>query len=113
MNQYRQGDVFIEEIENIPPFINRKASIKGGNDVILAYGEVTGHAHRIGNLGDLEFYNDPKSKHTSYLRILPGIRDFASLRHEEHRTIDLPPGSYIVRRQREYQPGEVTRLVQD
>jgi len=53
---------------------------------VLAYGEVTGHAHRIAS-GSVEFF---KWQAKTYLRVLKE----AELRHEEHKTIILPPGDY-------------------
>jgi hypothetical protein len=41
--QYRQGDVFIARIASLPAKL-KKAALEGGK-VILAHGEVTGHAH--------------------------------------------------------------------
>lgn len=40
---YRQGDVLIERISSLPASL-KKTALEGGK-VILAHGEVTGHAH--------------------------------------------------------------------
>lgn len=62
--------------------------------VILAYGEVTGHAHAIS--GDVaRLFTD-----NGTLRMLEIINS-TQLRHEEHGAIDLEPGWYQVIRQRE------------
>jgi hypothetical protein len=53
---------------------------------VLAYGEVTGHAHRVTS-GTVEFL---KFQAKTYLRVI----DTATLKHEEHKTIVLPPGDY-------------------
>jgi hypothetical protein len=92
--QYRQGDVFIETVTALPD---------GGADIprvngrlVLAEGEATGHAHAI-------------AARQAQLREVAGavyltLLTRAWLRHEEHDPIQLPPGIYRVRRQREYTP---------
>ena len=45
MFQAHQGDVYIRAVKSIPA--SKAVDTKG--DVILAHGEVTGHAHRIKN----------------------------------------------------------------
>jgi hypothetical protein len=98
MSLYRHGDVMINQIDTLPD--NAK---KRGN-VILAYGEITGHSHRIA---------DPHSAETFeldgqiYLKV---TAPKALLIHEEHATIELPQGIYRVWQQREYTPGEIRRV---
>lgn len=103
--QYRQGDVFIERVEKKPAKVAPVA--RDGGRVILAYGEVTGHAHAIGTEG-------------ATLYALPGaddrwleVEEAVILRHEEHGPIDLEPGVYRVRIQREYYPKKEPRKVRD
>lgn len=55
-------------------------------DNCLAYGEVTGHAHRI-TAGKVDFM---KLGSQTFLRVL----EEAKLTHEEHNMITLPPGDY-------------------
>lgn len=107
MRQYRQGDVFIEEVDKYPPGMKR-IKIKKDDDVILAWGEVTGHAHRIFRSNSVSYFSCRDDHNVIVVRDAP-----VALRHEEHRTIEIPPGTYIVRRQREYVPGEVPRVVAD
>lgn len=64
------------------------------DEKVLAYGEVTGHAHRI-DTGQLMTVGD-----TMYV----WVERSARLTHEEHHTIELPPGAWQVVRQREYTP---------
>jgi hypothetical protein len=66
--------------------------------IVLAYGEVTGHAHAIHDSGAV-LLAAPDTE-DRFLRIMDASG--VSLTHEEHATIALPPGDYIVRRQREY-----------
>jgi hypothetical protein len=92
---YQQGDVVLVPIKKIPADLEKvKASV-------LQEGEATGHAHRLHGDG-FEIYapkgpynNDTQRKH---LRLLKPV----SLKHEEHKEIELPPGDYEVRIVREY-----------
>ena len=100
--QYRHGDLLIERVEEIP------AHAQPRREPVLAEGEVTGHAHRVvGNsVAVLE-----ASTGEVYLRVVDAP---AEVRHEEHATITLPPGEYVVRRQREWDPyAEAARRVAD
>ncbi len=86
--QYRHGDLLIESVNSIP----EKAKERNTN--IILDGEVTGHAHRliggaVMDVGDQAYLSVPKT---------------ATVVHEEHNTITLPAGDYVVVRQREYRP---------
>ena len=96
---YRQGDVLLLKVEELP-----KKRRKITSDIILK-GEVTGHAHKIVN-GTL-YFGTPiletdgesfRSMTVMYVQAKKG----AKLVHEEHGLIDLEPGFYEVRTQREY-----------
>jgi hypothetical protein len=102
MKTYRQGDVLLV----------RDDSAEGGTEiprdkgrVILAYGEVTGHAHAIRNPNVCQLRNEG---HT--VLCIEGAA--ALLEHEEHATIELPAGKYRVTIQQEYAP-EAYRNVED
>ena len=95
--QKRQGDLLIIEAGGLP-----EGSLPAAG-LVLAEGEATGHAHRLdrGQLfrapgGRLFFCNEQE----------------AVLAHEEHAALRFPPGTYEVRRQREYAP-EQDREVRD
>ena len=72
--------------------------------VILAHGEVTGHAHAITidptTPGALIYGTDPDTDRFLDVLNTAGV----DLTHEEHDTIHLPYGQYVVRIQREYAP---------
>lgn len=97
---YRQGDVLIRQVVAIPDNLN--AVPRDDGRVVLAYGEVTGHAHAITDPAAAMCAADITDLTRSFLKI-EGEHAVA-LQHEEHDTILLPPGNYEVRRQREYQP---------
>lgn len=96
---YRQGDIGILEINDIPNEA-QKVNVKG--DIILAGGEVTGHAHRIVNK-NISMY---LLNNLRYLKIL----DTVKLLHEEHAEITLPIGNYQIIRQREYTPEKIRNV---
>ena len=87
----RQGDVLVTPADAIPA--GAKPVPRDNGRVILAYGEVTGHAHAI---------TEP---HVALLEV--GDRRFlkveepAELHHEEHATLPVAPGVYEVIIQRE------------
>ena len=113
MRQARQGDVFLQQMAAMP---SGATEIKpDGGDVVLAYGEVTGHKHRIRafmdtgalparlfDVGDMRFLD---------------VMETTALVHEEHAPVSLEPGIYRVSKhgigtQREYSP-EAIRSVAD
>lgn len=92
-NQYRQGDVLLRRVENHPEDVRIENPDNGR--VVLAYGEVTGHAHVI----DAALAQMYSAGGKDFLEVRPG----ATLRHEEHDELKLDPGYYEVIRQREYE----------
>jgi hypothetical protein len=99
MHQFRHGDVIIQEVEKLP------ADLEALPHLILAHGEVTGHAHRLNSTQGKLF--------RSRLGLFVEIKSSqVSVTHEEHADIALPPGFYQVWRQREYTPQEI-RIVRD
>lgn len=103
---YRQGDVLIVPVAAMPASLEPIARDAGR--VVLAYGEVTGHAHAIKN-ERAALFRDPKL--AAVFMHVSGDAPVA-LEHEEHATIQVPPGAYEIRRQREYSPEEI-RVVAD
>ena len=97
---YRQGDVLIVRTDEKPD--GEKVKRDKGR-VVLAYGEVTGHAHAIKNKGAVLW------KTPSGMEIL-AVDSESELVHEEHDTIKIPPGCYEIRHQREYKPEGIRRV---
>lgn len=84
------GDVIIERVDDIPGF----DAMTPVTDGCVAYGEATGHAHKL--FGDFDLREDDK-----------GDRYFVTgnvitLKHQEHRPVELPAGKYKIGIQREY-----------
>lgn len=82
---YRHGDILLERVGDCPTgrYCNRR--------MVLAQGELTGHAHAINAPGRL----------TGNRLLLPVG---GTVTHEEHGPIVLEPGEYAIRHQREYTP---------
>lgn len=100
--QGRHGDVLVHKVSSLPAgALVQVADVPG--QAILAYGEVTGHAHRV---------KDPTAQlwldgANTYLT----VDQVAQLTHEEHHTITLEPGVYQVIHQVEYSPSAMRRVV--
>ena len=91
----RQGDVLLVRVAKVPAKASKIAA-EGGR-VVLAHGEVTGHAHAI--------YEPAKAKLWSagaerFLQVMETV----ALQHEEHSAANLAPGVYRVAIQTEYTP---------
>ena len=99
--QYRQGDVLIEEMAQIPEGLKR---VEGR--IILAHGEATGHHHSL----DIDAADWWKSGNGQEQFIDVAVS--AEVTHQEHSPIKLTPGKFRVTRQREYSP-EAVRNVAD
>ena len=83
----RQGDIIIKQVDQLPKGLKIKM------DNIILWGEVTGHAHRL--VGGQTFTD---SNGNVFLNLLKT----AKIVHEEHATIDLVKGKYVILRTREY-----------
>lgn len=106
--QYRHGDVFIRETGAIPPGAATVEPDRGR--VVLAYGEVTGHAHAFEPYARVCMFRDDGGGRGR--RFIDVGRGGAELKHEEHTTIAVPEGRFEVVQQREYSP-EAIRAVAD
>ena len=91
---YRQGDVLIVAADSLPESAEKTSP---GRRVILALGELTGHAHTIAPSQALLYAQGE-------VRYLVVNECGADLVHEEHATIHLNPGVYRIYHQREYVP---------
>ena len=99
--QYRQGDVLIVPVSEVPKGV-KKVERENGR-IVLAHGEATGHAHTIDSL-EAEFYETIEGER--YLELGSPV----AVAHQEHATIDVPAGTYKVIRQREYSPSEIRNV---
>lgn len=101
---YRQGDLLLIRVDAVPE--GRRVEAEHGR-LILARGEVTGHHHSVA-VADAELIDGSEGV---FLRIMAATG--TGLEHQEHATVTLEPGVYEVRRQVEYEPGELPRQVAD
>lgn len=105
---YRQGDVLIMRIDAIPPAAKLE---KVKDRIVLAYGEVTGHAHAISAKEAKSFRTTaPVPVFDAQAERFLRVQVEALVRHEEHDPIKLPAGDYAVIQQREYSPEEIRRV---
>lgn len=109
----RQGDVLLIPMESMPA--GQLSSVERENGrIVLAHGEITGHAHAIVD----ESAELVTAEQAAELYLLVHGTEGVDLVHEEHDTIRVPGAAdggtvaYEVRRQREYAP-EAIRMVAD
>jgi len=119
MSMVRQGDVLLVPVKSIP------TDLKSDNrpKCILAYGEVSGHHHRFEGGKVTAFYKEGDAGEpisggmlrgsATDVRFISVPKDGAALVHEEHDAIQVAPGTYEVRRQREFDMMAGVRSVAD
>jgi len=130
-SQVRQGDVLIAPVLRPVNDSDIGELVKDSNKarIVLAYGEVTGHAHafypamdiqegitkkvakpvQLFELNHADYYSGSSLPEQRLLR----LNTRALLRHEEHHTISMPSGDYVVIRQHEGDEIEEMRRVAD
>ena len=95
VKMYRHGDLLIKKVEKLDENLEVVENV-------LAYGEVTGHSHKIA--GATVYQNKNGNRFIT-------VQEIASLTHEEHKEIQLEKGTYAVIRQREYTPEGLRAVV--
>ena len=101
----QQGDVIIESVDSIPTDCTPGKLRQGC--IILAEGETTGHAHRISEVAGVVF------REKDGMFYLENKHEL-TVNHEEHKTVTIPPGTWRVRKVREYDHfAEEARVVTD
>jgi hypothetical protein len=112
-DHYRQGDVLIERIAEIP-----LTAVKQGQStrIILAHGEVTGHHHALETADPADWWkeqeNTPAHQEPGTLVgvLFVSLPAGGVVTHQEHSEIKLPAGDYRITRQREYSPDAVRNV---
>ncbi len=96
MNYYRHGDLGFTPLTKIPDNLKK---VYKGQKFVLAEGEKTGHKHVLvldkPNTA-FEILQDNQGRH-----ILKLEKD-AKLSHQEHKTITIEKGMYLVQNEKEY-----------
>lgn len=127
MLQLRQGDVQIQQVSSLPAGCTEIQP--DSNRIVLAHGEVTGHAHAIydhiapaqrqshpGAADEIAEASIARAQAKARLLVAPNgerylqVTDAVTLRHEEHTQHTIPPGIYYLPRQMEYTPAELRRV---
>ena len=109
---YRQGDILLERIYEIPKQImnhqQQQQQQQTQDNYIIAHGE-SGNQHRMSK--HVLIFENPENKEERYVQVLSQNTDLV---HQEHKSIYIPQGIYIIRREREYNAFEsAIRQVQD
>jgi hypothetical protein len=111
VSTFRQGDVLVQRIDDRA---RSGKDVSEGGRIVLAHGEVTGHAHQVVEAGTkvddtpaAAFFEEPDGTRVLF------VNRPCSLIHQEHGPIALAPGCYKVVRQREYVAPELNRSVAD
>lgn len=89
----RQGDLLFLRCDEIPEEAKKKTDPKG----VIAEGEVTGHLHQIRPGTEAALYIGAALAYIQCLQETP-------IDHDEHDTVILSVGDWVVKRQREYEP---------
>jgi pyruvate/2-oxoglutarate dehydrogenase complex dihydrolipoamide acyltransferase (E2) component len=123
---FRQGDVLIVMVAALAADARKREREKGR--VVLAHGEVTGHAHAI-ERKDVVHYDAPNAEQAAQqlladagftFEVTPvnapsglAIPTGAEVLHEEHGTVVLPAGFAVAIRQREWTDADEPRQIAD
>jgi hypothetical protein len=103
-NQARQGDIWFQKVKGKPKVASNSAPMTNN---IIAYGEMTGHSHKIYDppFSELESMVDQNGD----IYVLSKSKDI-TISHDEHDPIMLEKNSWwCITRQREYDPIGVMR----
>ncbi|MBI2135741.1 hypothetical protein HYU06_01580 [Candidatus Woesearchaeota archaeon] len=93
MKIYRQGDVVLKEINDMPDNLTK------AKHNILAFGEVTGHKHQLLSQQIVVLEDKASQKYVQ-------LKQKTILQHEEHKALEIDIGNYQVIIEREFNPFE-------
>jgi hypothetical protein len=97
--QQRQGDLCFLKVDTLP------AGLKKDPTGVIVHSDATQHTHKLTG-GTLYKQKDGIGQYMV-------IAKTGKVSHEDHRTNIFTKGIYEIRRQREYQSKDMTRLVVD
>lgn len=103
----RQGDVLLVRVDALPE--DARPEQVDSQRVVLAEGEATGHAHVVQSPRASLYRSDAWEQR---FLVVTG-RQPTLLRHEEHNPLEVGPGVWEIRQQREYVPGGEERWAAD
>lgn len=126
---YQQGDLLLTQLtkeEQMDLQSNHQSSASMADSsnnfkINLAFGEVTGHSHRLelteDTITDVKAFYSNWVEKDEYKTTQPKFIEViepAELRHEEHGTIMIPPGFYKISGVKEFDyVGKTSRQVRD
>lgn len=91
MKIFRQGDLVFTRISDATVINGKKEK-----SFVLARGEHTNHCHTLTKEAIIERLTDNS--------IVFEVNQITPLTHEEHKTIEIPPGKYKMHFERSYDP---------
>lgn len=99
-----QGDFIIMRVDSIPAGL---VEIKPTDGVhVIAHSE-TGHNH-VMDCATVTAFRDPAVKDVDLYELFLSVKQDTNIEHlrsfDTHETLKVPPGDYVVKRQREYTP---------
>ncbi len=97
----RQGDCMLIAVDEIPAAAKKA---KASKSLVLLEGEATGHFHQFQDAQDVRMYTAHGG--ARYLE----VGALSLLTHEEHSTVEVPPGKYCIPVQVEYTPAELIQV---
>ena len=102
-NQAAQGDLLLRRIDTLPPQAEAVKAKAGA--YVLAHSE-TGHNHVVMERPNVTLYQDRANLFRSWLVVSgdEAVKVEHQRSHDTHEAIQIEPGIYEVRRQREYTP---------
>lgn len=111
--QFRQGDILLEFVgeEGVPEYLELVDDFE--EEIIVSRGEKTGHSHRIRESGNAAQFSETGNRidDESTQKTFVIIKDPVELIHEEHETVTLPEGTYVIHNQREYSPEGILPVI--
>ena len=125
--KYQQGDVVMYKLndEDFKEYSNEEKGSSYSIDnylgqtntkAVLAFGEVTGHTHRVEmsemlkDAGVKLHMDNNREAGKDVPKAFQVCNEPVELQHEEHDTVVLPPGNYVVKIVREF--NHITRRAQ-
>lgn len=102
----RQGDILLVPATK-PARVKQAKPVHGR--LVLAEGEITGHAHTIMEQDGVRLVTQGEADELR-MWLLVTTSEPVELEHDEHATLTVPPGVYEVTRQREYAPEAPIRV---
>lgn len=105
---YQQGDILFFKVSDFEGIEKKEINSKNGYKVI-AEGEASGHFHKV-KADYAELYQEKNDPECMLLELLKKSK----VVHEEHDSIDLPKGKYVIKRVQDYDHFlEESRAVED